>query len=196
MNRNKYMTRLLRTPALLLIILCLGACTTIVDTATSKPIETDPGKRSFGTYLDDQKLEVIAGVNINKANADLKRAHVNVTSYNNIILLTGQVPNQELKVLGEQTAAQVNGVRKVYNELQIKGNTALLVRTNDTWLATKVKAVFITDKIINSSKIKVIVEDGTVYLMGIATQAEADYATEVTSKIAGVQAVVKVFEYL
>lgn len=171
------------TSALLTLLLCLSGCTTIIDNTTSKPIESDPGKRSFGTYLDDQKLEVIAGVNINKADPALKLAHVNVTSYNNILLLTGQTPSQELKILAEQTAAKVNTVRKVYNELQIKGNTALLVRTNDTWLATKVKAVFIADKIIKSSKIKIIVEDGVVYLMGLATQAEATYATEVTSNI-------------
>jgi osmotically-inducible protein OsmY len=190
MKKNTYFSLILA------LVFSISGCTTILDATTSKPIETDPGKRSFGTYIDDQKLEVIASVNINKADPELKLAHVNVTSFNNILLLTGQVPNEQLKQLAKETANNVNMVRKVFNELQIKGNTALLVRTNDTWLATKVKAVFIADKIINSNKIKIIVEDGVVYLMGIATQAEADYATEVTSNIAGIQEVVKVFEYI
>jgi osmotically-inducible protein OsmY len=181
---------------LLTTLLCLSACTTIIDKATNQPIETDPGERSFGTYLDDQRLEVIASVNINKANPELRLAHVDVTSFNNIILLTGQVPTEQLKALAKQTTEKVNTVRKVYNELQIKGNTALLVRTNDSWLSTKVKGVFITDDIIDSSKVKVIVEDGVVYLMGLLTQTEADYASSVASSITGVQEVVKVFEYI
>lgn len=177
-------------------LLCLSACTTIIDTTTNQPIETDPGERSFGTYLDDQRLEVIASVNINKADPELRLAHVNVTSFNNIMLLTGQVPTEALKALAQQTTEKINNVEKVYNELQIKGNTALLVRTNDSWLSTKVKAVFIADDIIDSSKVKVIVEDGVVYLMGLLTQTEADYVTGVASTIVGVQEVVKVFKYI
>lgn len=177
-------------------LFCLSGCATIIDSTTNQPIETDPGKRSFGTYLDDERLEVIASVNINKASPDLKLAHVNVTSFNNILLLTGQVPSNEMKVLAQQTSEKINTVRKVYNELQVKGNTGLLVRTNDSWLSTKVKAVFIADDIVDSSKIKVVVEDGVVYLMGLLTQAEADYATEIASNIIGVQEVVKAFEYI
>jgi osmotically-inducible protein OsmY len=181
---------------LLTTLLYLPACTTILDKTTNQPIETDPGERSFGTYLDDQRLEVIASVNINKADPGLRLAHVDVTSFNNIILLTGQVPTEELKTLAQQTTERINNVTKVYNELQVKGNTALLVRTNDSWLSTKVKAVFIADDFIDSSKVKIIVEDGVVYLMGLLTQAEAEYATEIASTITGVQEVVKVFEYV
>jgi len=182
--------------ALLTTLLSLSACATIIDTTTNEPIETDPGERSFGTYLDDERLEVIASVNINKAHPDLRLAHVNATSFNNIMLLTGQVPTEALKLLAQQTTEEISNIEKVYNELQIKGNTALLVRTNDSWLSTKTKAVFIADDIIDSSKIKVVVEDGVVYLMGRLTQTEADYATKVASTIIGVQEVVKVFEYL
>jgi osmotically-inducible protein OsmY len=178
------------------ICLFFSGCTTIVDTTTSKSIETDPAERSFGTYLDDKKIEVVIGVNINKASPDLKSADVTVTSFHNVVLLTGQVPKEELKQLAETTASSVIGVKKVYNELQIKGNSALLVRTNDTWLATKVKSVFIADKLIDSSKVKIVVEDSVIYLMGIATQSEADYITDITSNIAGIQEVVKVFEYI
>jgi osmotically-inducible protein OsmY len=195
MNKNRHL-HLLQTALLLTGLLLLSGCTAIIDGATNKPIETDPGKRSFGTYLDDENLELIAGVNIRKADPYLKLAHVNVTSFNNIILLTGQVPTVELKLLAEKTAAKVNTVRKVYNELQIKGNTALLVRTNDTWLGAKVKTAFIGDKMISSSKIKTVVEDSVLYLMGLSTKTQADYITEVSSNIAGIQEVVRVFEYI
>ena len=181
---------------LLTTILGISSCTAILERTTNEPIVSDPGERTLGTYLDDQRLEVIVSVNLNKADPELKLAHIDVTSFNNIILLTGQVPTPALSSLAAATAQDVNMVRKVYNELQIKGNTALLVRTNDTWLSTKIKAVYLTDKIIDSSKVKVVVEDGVVYLMGIATQTEADYIAEVTSKVSGIQEVVKVFEYI
>lgn len=181
---------------LLAAVLGISSCTTLVESTTSGPIESDPGKRSFGTYLDDQRLEVIAGVNIKKADPSLKESNITVTSFNNILLLTGQVTDATLKQLAEQTAAKVNTVRKVYNEIQIKGNTALLVRTNDTLLTAKVKAVFIADEMINSSKIKIEVEDGVIYLMGLMTKTEADYVTNVASNIGGIQEVVKVFEYI
>jgi len=184
------------TLLLLTILLNISSCTTILDKTTSEPIVSDPGKRTLGTYLDDQRLEVIVSVNLNKADPQLKLSHVDVTSFNNIILLTGQVPTQELKLLASSTAKAVNMVEKVYNELQIKGNTALLVRSNDVWLNTKIKAAYLTDNIINSSKVKVVVEDGVAYLMGIATRAEADYIADVTSRISGIQEVVKVFEYI
>ena len=184
------------TMLLLGTTLSLGACTTILDTATNEPITTDPGERTLGTYLDDQRLEVIVAVNLNKADPDLKLANVNVTSFNNIILLSGQVPNETLSTLATQTASDVNLVQKVYNELQIKGNTALLVRSNDTWLSTKIKAAYLSDKVIDSSKVKVVVEDSIVYLMGKLTQVEADYVADVTSRVSGVQEVVKVFEYI
>jgi len=181
---------------LLLCILFFSGCTTIVDSTTKEPIGNDPTKRTFGTYIDDQRLEVISGVNINKAHPDLKRSHINTTSYNGILLLTGQVPTTELRLLAAQTATKIQNVRQVYNELQVNGNTALLTRTSDTWLAAKVKTILIANKTINSSKIKIVVEDGTVYLMGLITRADADYAAEITSNVGGVQAVVRVFEYI
>ncbi|ODS24938.1 phospholipid-binding protein [Candidatus Endobugula sertula] len=177
-------------------ILSISSCTTILDKTTSGPITTDPGERTFGTYIDDQRLEIIVGVNLKKADPALKTSHINVTSFNNIILLTGQVPTPQLIELATQTSNAVNMVRKVYNELQVKGNTAMLVRTNDTWISTKVKTAFIADKMIDSSKVKVTVEDSVVYLMGKLTQPEADYVSNVTSNIAGVQEVVRVFEYI
>ncbi len=181
---------------LLLSILLFSGCTTIVDSTTKEPIGNNPTKRTFGTYIDDQRLEVIAGVNINKAHPDLKRSHINATSYNGILLLTGQVPTAELRLLAAQTATQIQNVRQVYNELQVNGNTAFLARTSDTWLVAKVKAVLVADKSINSSKIKIVVEDGTVYLMGLITRADADYVAEITSNVGGVQEVVRVFEYI
>ena len=108
MKKTYYSTLLLATT------LALSSCTAILDRTTSEPINSDPGERTLGTYLDDERLEVIVGVNINKADPQLKLAHVDVTSFNKIILLTGQVTTQELKLLAGDTASKVNMVKKVH----------------------------------------------------------------------------------
>ena len=185
----------------LLITLLLGAivitgCTTVVDATTKKPIESSPSKRTFGTFIDDERLEVIAGVNINKAHPDLRRSNIKATSYNGVLLLTGQAPNDELRLLAGQTTAKIKDVRQVHNEIKVNGNTAFLSRTSDSWLVTKVRTVFITNKKIDSGKVKIVVEDGTVYLMGLVTRADADHIAGVTSRVGGVKEVVRVFEFI
>ncbi|MFT6791648.1 MAG: osmotically-inducible protein OsmY, partial [Cellvibrionaceae bacterium] len=155
---------------LLIVFFKITGCTTVVDVATSKPIEVSSEKRSLGTYIDDKTLQVIVGVNIRKADPVLKQSNIQVTSYNSVVLLTGQVPTQDMRLLAAKVAADTNSVRQVHNELQVVGNTALLTRTSDTWLATKIKAILITDPEIKGVTIKVVVEDGVAYLMGKATQ--------------------------
>ncbi|MGH1542036.1 MAG: BON domain-containing protein [Arenicella sp.] len=179
-----------------LLAIILNGCTTIVDATTKDPIQPDPSQRSLGTYIDDKRLQVIIGVNLRKADPALKQSHINVTSFNGVVLLSGQVPTQEMRLLAAQTASQVTSVRQVHNELQVKGNTAILARTNDSWLATKVKSVLIANKDIKSLKIKTVVEDGVVYLMGLVTQAEANNIANVVSNIGGIKEVVRVFEYI
>jgi osmotically-inducible protein OsmY len=174
----------------------LHGCTSIVDATTKEPINPDPGKRSLGTYVDDKRLQVIVGVNIRKADPALKLSHIEVTSFNGVILLTGQVPTEALRQLAGQTAKAVNTVRQVHNELQARDNTAFLSRSNDTWLATKVKSNLIADKEIKGLRIKTIVEDGVVYLMGLVAQSEASKIANIVSNIGGVKEVVRVFEYI
>jgi osmotically-inducible protein OsmY len=90
----------------------------------------------------------------------------------------------------------MRNVRKVYNELTLAGKTSLLSRTNDRWLTTKVKSAFSTAELSDATRIKVVTENGVVYLMGLLTRAEADAAANIARKIQGVQKVVKVFEYI
>lgn len=174
----------------------LGACTTVLDATHDGPIQPDPGERSFGTYIDDQKLETITKVNIGKAHPQLKAANIDVVSFNGVVLLTGQVPNNDLRNLAGATAQQVHSVRQVYNEIQVRGTTSVLARTSDTWLTTKVKSALLTDKEIDSGRIKVVTENGVVYLMGLLTRQEAENAAEKTRTVGGVQKVVKAVEYI
>ncbi|WP_295798826.1 BON domain-containing protein [uncultured Microbulbifer sp.] len=178
------------------LVALLGGCATVLDATHDGPIQPDPGERTFGTYIDDQQLETITKVNIGKAHPALKAANIDVTSFNGVVLLTGQVPDNELRNLAGRTAQQVHSVRQVYNEVQVRGTTSVLARTSDTWLTTKVKSVLLADKEIDSGRIKVITENGVVYLMGLLTRQEAENAAEVARTVGGVQKVVKAVEYI
>ncbi|MBB3059390.1 BON domain-containing protein [Microbulbifer rhizosphaerae] len=174
----------------------LAGCTTVLEATHDGPIQQDPGKRSLGTYMDDQKMETVTTVNINKAHPDLKASNINVNAFNGVVLLTGQVPDNELRLLAGRTAQQVQNVRQVYNEIQVRGNVSLLASSSDAWLTTKVKSVLLANDEIDSGRIKVITENGVVYLMGLLTRAEAERAADVTRGIGGVQKVVKAVEYI
>lgn len=189
------MTRIVQLMALI-AALAISGCTTIVDATTDKPIQLNPGKRTLGAIIDDEQLETVAQVNINKANPQLDQAHINTVAFNGIILLTGQVPTNDLRLQAGETVKQIHGVRQVFNEIQVQGRTSFLSRTNDGWLTTKVKSTLIGHKDIDSGRIKVVTEDGVVYLLGLLSRTEADKAASVVSNIGGVQKVVKAVEYI
>ncbi|WP_288130589.1 BON domain-containing protein [Microbulbifer sp.] len=195
-NHRAPLRRALRIGLAGSLIALLTGCATVLDATHDGPIQPDPGERSFGTYIDDQKLETITTVNIGKAHPGLKAANIDVVAFNGVILLTGQVPDSELRNLAGRTAQQVHSVRQVYNEIQVRGNTSVLARTSDTWLTTKVKSVLLADKEVDSSRIKVVTENGVVYLMGLLTRQEAENAAEVARGVGGVQKVVKAVEYI
>ena len=139
--------------------------------------------------------KTIAKVNLEKTDPDLANAHINVVAYNGVVLLTGQVSNQQLRNLATQTVSQLPKVRQVYNELQIQGKTSILARTNDAF-TTKVKSRLMADQDIDSGRIKVISEDGTIYLMGLLSNIQAEKAADVARTTGGVQKVVKAVEYI
>ncbi len=160
------------------------------------PSSDDIGKRSFGTKLDDGRTESLAKKNIKKAHPDLEKAHINVTSFNSVVLLTGQVPNAEAAELAGNVAKDIRNVRQVHNELEIAGPTSMLARTNDGWLGTKIKTQMITSDETDAGRIKVVTENGVVYLMGLLTRSEAEKAVELTRRVFGVQKIVQVFDYI
>ena len=186
-----------RLTVLLLICSCiLTGCTSIIHATTDEPIRPDPTETSLGTDIDDWQLETLIGVNIKKAHQDLEHAHVNIHAYNGVILLTGEVPNTDVRKLAGNAARDFRGVRQVHNELQVRGPTSLISRSNDTWLSTKVKTKLIASKDVKSSTIKVVTENSVIYLMGLVTHNTADRAAQIASTTGGAERVVKVFEYI
>lgn len=185
-----------RLALLLTAALSLNACTSLINAVTSEPIQPDPGETSIGTDIDDWQMSTMIGVNIKKASPQLASSHINVSTYNKVVLLTGEVASNELRILAGTTARNYKDVRQVYNELKLQGSSSLLARTNDSWLTTKVKSKLLANKEVVSGEIEVITESGIVYLMGIVSRDTADRATAVASNTGGVVKVVRVFEYL
>lgn len=175
------MTRNSLLVAALASTLLLGACS----------------NRSMGNKIDDQFLDPDVNSAISDAAPDLSSptSHIVTSSYNGVILIAGQTPRAELKDRAGQAARSVRGVRTVHNELQIMEPTSLLVRSNDTLITSKIKTLMLADSTVPSTRIKVITENGVVFLMGIVTRQEGASATSVVSGAAGVQKVVKLFEY-
>jgi osmotically-inducible protein OsmY len=178
------------------LIVALGGCSNMISATHEQPLGEDKSARTTGSFVDDELIEIKALVNIGKASETLKGAHISVTSYNGIVLLSGQVPTEQARALAEKTTARIRKVRKIHNELTIAGPTSGIVRTNDSWLTTKIKTKMIADPVLKSRVIKVVTENGTVYLMGLVNDTQARQAVDISRNTAGVQKVVKMFEYL
>lgn len=153
--------------------------------------------RSIGNKIDDQFLEPTVASKISQSHADLASptSHVVVTAYNGVILLAGQTPRADLKEKAGEVARNVQGVTKVHNELQVLRPNSLAARSNDAAITTKIKAQMLFDSEVSSARIKVITENGIVYLMGLVTRAEGASATRVVQNASGVQKIVKLFQY-
>ncbi|MBE2896310.1 divisome-associated lipoprotein YraP [Pasteurellaceae bacterium HPA106] len=188
----------LKLSTALLAIISLQACVTaaVVGTgaAVATKVATDP--RTTGTQLDDETLEVKVVSAMNK-DAEIKQdANVNAVSYNSRVLLIGQVPNDSLRDTAKNLASGVDGVTDVYNEIRVGQNIGLGQNSTDTWITTQIKSKLLVNSEVKSTNIKVVTENGEVFLMGNVTPAQANAAVEVARHIAGVKKVVKVFSYI
>jgi len=150
-------------------------------------------RRSTGTQIDDESIEVRAGNRIHDRFGDT--AHVNVTAFNRIALLTGEVQDERARDEAEKIARAVPMVRGVTNDLQISPVSPLGSRTNDSYVTSKVKARFLDGQRFSPLHVKVVTEAGVVYLLGMVTEAEGNEAVELARTTGGVRKVVKVFEY-
>ena len=151
-------------------------------------------RRTSGAQLEDEGIELRA---IGRINANLgSRVHVNVTSYNRQVLLTGEVPSAQDRQLVEQIVSRVDNVRSVVNELAVLGASSLTQRSSDALITGKVKAGMVDTKDLFANSFKVVTERGVVYLMGRVSQREANRATEIARSTGGVQKVVRLLEII
>ena len=181
---------------LTLLLINIQACSSILSATTADPIEDKGDKRTTGSTLDDEIIEIKALVNLDKADERLAQAHIVVVSFNGVVLLAGQVNTAEQRLLAADTVAKINKVRRVHNEITVAGTTSMVARSNDSWITTKVKTKLLANPEVEGGRIKVVTENGVVYLMGLVTRDEASRAAELTRQTGGVQKVVRIFEYI
>jgi osmotically-inducible protein OsmY len=178
--------------ALLVSIPLLSGCFGAVALGTGAGVLMIADRRPSETILTDESIELRTETRINEKFAF--KVHINATSFNRMLLLTGEVPTEEAKQEAEQLARSVPNVRAISNELAVAGNSGFGGRSNDAYVTSKVKARFVDANKFVTSHIKVVTEAGIVFLLGIVHQAEADAAVEIARTTAGVQKVVRVFE--
>jgi osmotically-inducible protein OsmY len=150
-------------------------------------------RRTTGAQVDDEGIELRISNRISERYGD--KVHVNVTSYNRVVMLTGEVPNEGIRDELEKSIVGLAGVRGVTNEVQVGPNTAYSARANDSAITGKVKARFVDANRFNAVHVKVVTENSNVYLLGIVTEKEGNDAAELARTTSGVRKVIKVFEY-
>ncbi len=141
-------------------------------------------------------MRTFIGVNLKKADPQLDKAHINVSIFNGLVLLTGEVSSTTLKSLAGDVAREYTRVRQVYNELQVRGKTSIISRTNDSIISGKIKTKLAFNSAVNYSDLTVVTEDSVVYLLGTVSEAAGDLAAETARNTSGVRQVVKCLEYV
>jgi len=181
--------------ALVALVALLSGCIPLViagGVAAGAAVATD--RRTTGAQVDDEVIEDKTSFNVHERFKG--EFHVNVTSYNGIVLLTGEVPAEAARADIVELVRTTPKMRAIQNELTIGPVTDLGSRSNDTLITSKVKARFVEANRFQINHVKVVTERGVVYLMGVVRRGEGDAASDIASTTSGVQRVVKVFEYI
>lgn len=189
-------SRALKGILILTGILALPGCTSFLVAVDSNAIEDDPGERTFYQRLADETIETKAVVNLHDSDEGYDDAHVVVQSYNGYVLIAGQVPTEELRQKANDVVREIRDVRRIYNELEVAARSSVMTRASDNWIASKVKTFLLTGRDTPGMRVKVVAEDGVVFLLGLVTREEADRIAAEAADVSGVQRVVRLFEFI
>jgi osmotically-inducible protein OsmY len=175
------------------VVPVLFGCAAAVVGGAGTALLVGEDRRTVGTVTEDRGIEIKASGRVSEK---FKEPHINFTSYNRMVLLTGETPDAATRNEIEKIVRSVENVRGLYNEIAIAGNSALSSRANDSFITSKVKARFVDQQKFNPVHVKVVTEANVVFLLGMVKRKEADDAVEISRTTGGVQKVVKLFEYL
>ncbi len=184
------------TLILIISIPFLTGCVTAVATGAIVGSEIASDRRTTGSYIEDGSIELKSSTAIAEDSQLKASTSISIVSYNRVVLLVGQAPNESLRSRAADVVRKTDNIRKVHNEIRIAAPDSFLSGTSDSWLTTKAKSLMLAEKDFSSKHIKVITENGEMFLMGLVTRAEADKAIAIVREIDGVVRVVQVFEYI
>lgn len=188
--------KILLYPAAVVVIGLLQGCAEVIVASGATGVAVAHDQRTAGTVIEDQAIEIKVASAIRGDKELNEQSHINVTSYNGVVLLSGETPSEALRKRTEEHARNAEKVKKVYNELTVAAPSSFVSRSSDTVVTTKIKAKMVANKEFDPTRVKVVTENGVVYLMGLVNHAEADIATNIARETDGVQRVVKLYEYL
>ena len=188
-----------KAAAFVVSLICVGAlqgCVGVAATGAAIGGVAAQDRRTPGNILDDEYIELKVLAAIREDSAMASQTHINATSFNGLVLLTGEAPGKSLRDRIVEITRSTPGVQAVQNEIALQAPSTLVARTSDTLVTGKVKLALLGDGQVNAAQVKVVTERGTVYLMGLLRQDEANRATEISRRVPGVQRVVKIIEYI
>ena len=180
--------------ALTAAVILLQGCAAAVVAGGATAATAANDRRTLGSQLDDNSIVIRARRTIGTADSIPDGSNINVTSYNGVILLTGQVSSNAIKQQAEQLIKDTPGVRDIHNQIRLGNSTSLTTRTRDSWITTKVKTKLLADGDVSGLNIKVVTENAEVFLMGLVQGPEADKAVDIARNVDGVARVIKAFE--
>ena len=189
------MRKILVATALGLSLLQLQGCIPLIATGAGAGVLMATDRRSSGIYIQDQEIELRAA-NRTRDAFPADNVHVNFNSYNQMVLITGEVPDEATKQKINAMVMGIGNVKSTYNELRIVPAALLSARSGDAYITTKVKTRFFDAKRFPATAVKITTENGVVYLMGLVTQQEGADAAQIASTTSGVIKVVKLFDYV
>jgi len=172
----------------------LSGCVAMAVGGAATAVLSANDRRTLGMQTEDKAINVKAEIKMQQLTGE--NGHVNVTSYNRKVLLTGEVRDEAMKQAAEREVRAIDNVVSVINELEIAGPSSYTSRSNDALITTKVKASLVDKKTVSATAFKVTTERGVVYLQGLVTPREGNIAADVAKGVAGVNRVVKIFEYI
>jgi osmotically-inducible protein OsmY len=193
-NSRRYLMTLLQGLAAVVLCATLPGCFPLVATGMGVAVLMADDRRTTGSIVEDEAIEDKALLRVGQKHS--AGVHLNVTSFNRVVLLTGEAPSAEVRSDIERIVRGIENVRTVQNEMVVNPTTTLMLRSNDSVQTSKVKARFVDANKFRANHVKVVTENGVVYLMGIVKRQEAQDAAEIARTTSGVQRVVRVFEYM
>lgn len=185
-----------KTISVLLCVSILQGCAAAAVVAVVGGASVATDNRTLGKQIDDQRIELVAHNQLAKMPEVHEHTNIQVISVNGSVLAVGQSPNTQLRDLAIKTLSNINGVTTVHNQIRIGNTISTTTKSNDLWLTSKVKTALVTNKKVSAADVKVVTENGEVFLMGLLVEEQANIAANVARNISGVSRVYKMFEYL
>lgn len=185
---------MIKALSLIAALLLLQGCAAVVVAGGATAVTSAHDRRTLGSQIDDNAIVIKANRALSEDTLTAEGSNLNVTSYNGVILLTGQTSNEQVREQAQRLVQDIPSVKFVHNQIRLGNNTSLTTRTRDSWIGTKVKSKLLADEQVSGLNIKVVTENAEVFLMGLVGGAEADRAVNIARNVDGVVRVIKAFE--